>query len=281
MPFSDVDVSLPSGRVRVRVWGDGGPAVVCVPGLSANLAGLDVVGAALERRGFRALVPDLRGRGMSDVTPPGTYGWPAHAADVVAVAGALGADRFDVVGWSMGAMVGMQIATLAPERWRRLVMIDACGPVGAAAVAMIETGVARLGAVYPSLPGYLDAVRGLGLVRPWSAHWERYYEYEMAPVDGGWAARTVRAAVEEDLAWGRAHDGRDLWAGLRRPTLLVRARTPLLPSGGEIVEEAVRDEFLAAVPGARLVEIDANHYGIVADAGAIRAIVSFLGEDER
>jgi 3-oxoadipate enol-lactonase len=281
MPCRDVDLALPSGRVRVRAWGAAGPAVVCVHGLSANLAGMDAIGTALADSGFRTLVPDLRGRGHSEVTPRGTYGWPAHAADVVAIADKLGAERFDIVGWSMGAMVGMQVVALAPGRCRRMVLIDACGPVSAPALALIERGVTRLGAVHPSLPGYVEMVRGLNMVRPWSPYWERYYAYEMGPVAGGWQARTSRTAVEEDLDWGRTHDARDLWAGLRGPTLLLRATQPLLPDVGHIVEEAVRDEFLAAAPGARLAEVDANHYGIVADPSAARAIVGFLTEKER
>jgi pimeloyl-ACP methyl ester carboxylesterase len=281
MPPRDTDLALPSGRVRVRVRGDHGPLVVCIPGISANLVALDPIGEALAAAGFRAVTPDLRGRGLSDVTGPGTYGWPAHAEDVAAIASALGAERFDVVGWSMGAHVGMQLAATAPERCRRLVLIDACGPVGEEALALIERGVERLGAVYPTLPGYLEMVRGLGMVRPWSAGWDRYYEYEMEPVEGGWRARTSRAAVQEDLAWGRAHDGRDLWPRLRAPVLLLRAARPLLPDGGDIVETRVRDEFLAAVSGARALEIDANHYGIVAHPATARAAVGFLREEDR
>jgi hypothetical protein len=40
--YEDFDVSLESGRLRVRRWGGtDAPVVVCVPGLSANLCGFD------------------------------------------------------------------------------------------------------------------------------------------------------------------------------------------------------------------------------------------------
>src|SRR6266567_6215330 len=68
-------------------------------------------------------------RGLSETTPPGTYGWEAHAADVLAAADALGGPRFSIVGWSMGAIVGMAAASLAAARIERLVLIDAVGPV--------------------------------------------------------------------------------------------------------------------------------------------------------
>ena len=40
--YEDSDISLESGTLRVRRWGAAdAPAVVCVPGLSANLCGFD------------------------------------------------------------------------------------------------------------------------------------------------------------------------------------------------------------------------------------------------
>ena len=40
--YEDSDIPLASGRLRVRRWGAAdAPAVVCVPGLSANLCGFD------------------------------------------------------------------------------------------------------------------------------------------------------------------------------------------------------------------------------------------------
>jgi hypothetical protein len=39
----------------------------------------------------------------------------------------------------------------------------------------------------------------------------------------------------------------------------------------------LRDAFLAAVPSGEVAEVDANHYGVMADPEALRAIDSFLG----
>jgi len=60
------------------------------------------------------------------------------------------------------------------------------------------------------------------------------------------------------------------------PALLVRAARPL-PGGGFIVGARLRDDFLAAVPSAEVAEVDANHYGVMADPEALRAIDEFLG----
>jgi len=81
--YEDCDIPLQSGRLRVRRWGAAdAPAVLCVPGLSANLCGFDRLAEQLAGDTLRLVAIDLRGRGRSEVTGAGTYGWRHHARDV-------------------------------------------------------------------------------------------------------------------------------------------------------------------------------------------------------
>ena len=66
---------------------------------------------------------DARGHGRSGYTDdPGHYGWDALAADQLALAEALGVDRFTAGGASMGAATALHAAAMAPERIERLVL---------------------------------------------------------------------------------------------------------------------------------------------------------------
>jgi pimeloyl-ACP methyl ester carboxylesterase len=273
---SQHDFRLPSGLVHAEIRGPvGAPILLAVPGLSANLRGFDFLAERLAPS-WRFVALDLRGRGQSETTPPGTYGWSSHARDVIGVADALGADGFVVIGQSMGAAVAMEIAGQVPGRLRAAVLIDACGQPDPVTAAPIRAAVERLGAVYPSFDGYLELVQRLGTIRPWSPYWERYFRYELVDVPGGVQARSNRAAVLEDADYGERHDPRDLWPSLTAPILLARATQPLVGGAGFIVPEAERDAFLAAVPSATLVEVDANHYGINTHPATAEAITSFL-----
>ena len=273
-----LDLHLASGDLHAEWFGaERGRLVVCIPGLSANLRGFDFIAERVADPTHRIVALDLRGRGQSQVTGPGTYGWLHHAEDVLEVADILGASRFDVVGQSMGAAVAMEIARLAPQRLGSLVLIDVCGVPDPRTVPLIRAAVERLGSVYPSVETYLEVVQRLGTIRPWSPYWERYFRYELAPVPGGGVrARSDRAAVLEDAMYGEEHDPRTLWPYLTQPTLLLRATQELFDGAGFIVPPAERDDFMAAVPPARLVEVDANHYGINTHEASSEAIAAFL-----
>jgi pimeloyl-ACP methyl ester carboxylesterase len=271
------DLALASGGLRAHRSGPpGGGLVLCVPGLSSNGRAFDHLAERLADEGHLVVALDLRGRGLSAATAAGTYGWPAHARDVLEAAGLLSDAPVDVVGHSMGAFVAMQAVALAPGGLRRLVLVDAVGPPEPQTVATIRRAVERLGAVYPSADEYIDRVRQVGSVVPWSERWERAFRYELVDVEGGVRTRTDRSAVLEDLAYGEAHDPRELWADLAGPALLVRSALPILPGQGFVVSAADRNAFIAHVPGAEVVEIDANHYGVMTHEATASAIARFL-----
>ncbi len=251
--------------------------MLLLPGLSANLVSFEAIAPALAATGRQVISLDFRGRGLSEVTPAGSYGWPAHAADVLAVADDLGARRFSVVGWSMGAFIAMEIAARAPELLERVALIDALGYVEPGFMALLDVSLARLGKIVPTRAAYVEAVRASGIIEPWNDTWERYYEYELVDVEGGVRARTDVVAVTEDLEYGKRHAGDDLWRALSMPALLVRATRPALPGIPLVVREEDRDRFLAEKPGAIGIEVDSSHYGVGMDPATLKAIVEFLG----
>lgn len=271
------DVQVTNGRLHVRRLGpETERLVIGFPGVSSNLVGMERLGEAVPMWVF-----DPRGRGRSEVTPPGTYGWPAHARDVLDLATHLGHERLSIVGWSMGAYIAMQAAQMAPERVERVVLIDAIVSAGELADSpagpMIKVSLSRLGAVYPSLDAYLAQVRASGLIEPWDEMWDRYYAYEMQPVEGGVAGLTSRAAVEEDWRYGETHDASTFWPALTMPTLLLRAGRPLLPgSGAFAVPDASLARFRAQMPKVKVVEVDANHFGIGTHPEALAALRDFF-----
>lgn len=273
----DFDLSLSPGRIRARRWGDAGaPLLLCVHGLSANLTAFAKLGERLGGPDHQVVAFDLRGRGRSEVTPAGTYGIDSHARDVLGIADQLGADEFDVAGWSLGALISMRVALHAAHRLRTVTLIDHAGPSDSAALVPIRDGLARLDAVVPTPEAYLEAIRATDVIEPWSPFWDAYYRYELEQLDDGyWWASTSREASEEDLYQDWPRDWRDHWRALTMPTLLIRAMQPL--NGALIVPDRAVAGLRAANPAVRVVETrDSNHFTCMVDLVALSAIEDHL-----
>jgi pimeloyl-ACP methyl ester carboxylesterase len=271
----NVELPLSSGVLHGLRYGASGAPVICVPGLSANARSFAAIAEALARDGHQVVALDLRGRGLSPAGALGSHGWHRHAEDVLEAARKLGFDSFDLVGHSMGAFVAMQAASLQGKAIRRLVLIDAAGVPEREVIPPILAALERLETVYGSREEYLAKIESRGAAVPWDDLWRQHYLYELEDVPGGVRPRTSKGAVVEDAVYGSQHDAKEFWASLRMPTLLLRAARRLLGTGF-VLGTALRDAFLAAVPSARAVEVDANHYGVMAHPDALRAIVGFL-----
>lgn len=132
-PFRDDDLTrfaaegpppLPEGRATVveragtRLWcwtASNGPAVLLLHGGMGNATNFGHQVPALLAAGFQVVAMDSRGHGRSS-WDGGDFSYAAMAEDGLAVLDALGIDRAAVVGWSDGAVTGLEMARAAPER---------------------------------------------------------------------------------------------------------------------------------------------------------------------
>ena len=74
--------------------------------------------------GYQVFAFDSRGHGRSNVTET-PIGYALMASDVLAAMDALGIDKADLVGWSDGGIIGLDIAINHPERLNKLVAYGA------------------------------------------------------------------------------------------------------------------------------------------------------------
>ena len=103
--------------------GDGVP-VLLVHGFSSSHGDWDATGwtRALERAGRAWLAPDLPGHGASEKPhDPASYRSQALADALAGVLDEAAAERADVVGYSLGAELAVELALAHPSRVRRLV----------------------------------------------------------------------------------------------------------------------------------------------------------------
>lgn len=114
-PVRDSSIRLPDGRsLAYAEWGDpNGRPVFLFHGMPGSRLFFPDPDAAAEAR-VRAITTDRPGMGRSDPQPGHRIvDWPP---DVLALAEALGLDRFGVIGWSAGTPYVFACAALMPER---------------------------------------------------------------------------------------------------------------------------------------------------------------------
>ena len=126
------DLALPSthhvllGRMRFHYldWGTAGrPPVVFLHGGGLNAHTWDLVCASLKRE-WHCLALDQRGHGESEWSPEMDYATESHAGDLDAFVGALGLERFVLIGMSLGGVNALAWAGRHSRRLAGLVLID-------------------------------------------------------------------------------------------------------------------------------------------------------------
>ena len=140
----------------IRVWyamfGRGDPVVLLHGGLAnSNYWGHQV--RALQRH-YQVIVMDSRGHGRSSRNQE-PYGYDLMASDVIALLDHLKIKKAAIVGWSDGAIIGLDIAMKHPERVSRLFAFAAnSDPSGVADIAssdVFNAYIARAGDEYKRL----------------------------------------------------------------------------------------------------------------------------------
>jgi pimeloyl-ACP methyl ester carboxylesterase len=122
-----------AGRVRLPV--------ICLHGLTRNSSDFEEVApyiAALDRR---VIVPDFRGRGLSENDPDAmNYHLWTYARDILHLCDAFGIGQAIFIGNSMGGLVAMVLSTLRPNLIKAAILND-IGPT------LASKGQARISAL--------------------------------------------------------------------------------------------------------------------------------------
>ena len=140
----------------IKIWyasfGQGEPVLLIHGGLAnSNYWGHQV--RALQKH-YRVVVMDSRGHGRSSRNEQ-PYGYDLMASDVLALMDHLGIKKAAIVGWSDGAIIGLDIAMHHPERVSRLFAFAAnSDPSGVADIAksdVFNAYIERAGEEYKRL----------------------------------------------------------------------------------------------------------------------------------
>ncbi len=238
------------------------PAIMLCNSLGTTHAMWDAQAKAFARQ-FRVVRYDRRGHGKSGVTQ-GPYSMAMLARDALAIMDALGLEKVNWCGLSMGGMVGQWLGANAPDRIERLVL-------------------ANTHYYYPDKEfwnGRIRTVAEKGLAHIVGPNMERWFTKEFREREPDTIARMTEIFVATPLAGYiacceavRDMDHRDLLARINAPTLVIAGRyDPGIP-----LESA--EHIRSHVPRAQLTLLDAAHISAVEQADDFSAeVLGFLGQ---
>jgi lipase len=237
-------------------WGEpSAPTVMCMHGVSSHAPRFRRLAEWLVPR-FRVVSVDLRGHGHSDWAPP--WDFDTHVGDLLETADSLGIDGADWMGHSFGGRLALELAARAPERVRRLVLLDPAVWVPPPRALEIAEQM-RADESFASQEEAIEArlTSGLNDLVPRAILEEEIPEHLDRGADGRWRYRNARSAVI--AAYGEMAKTPPL-DRVTAPALLVRGADsevlpePLVASTRELYAGPLE---VVDVPGGHIVMWDA------------------------
>lgn len=228
-------------KMAYQEWGDphNPNVLLCLHGVTRVSDDFDQLARALCDT-YRVVCPDVVGRGRSDwLRDPQYYVLPQYLNDVVTLLARLNAETVDLVGTSMGGLIGIGLASLPDNPLRKLVLNDVGPTLNADAMGRIgeyigadmrfptfDEAAAYVRAISASFGPHTDAEwRKLAadvLHQNAGGEWTRHYDLKLAEPFKSTTPETFK--LSEALLW-------NAYRAITCPTLLVRgAQSDLLSS---------------------------------------------------
>lgn len=258
MPFHTTDDGC---RLAYALTGpETAPALVLSNSLGTDRSLWDQQVHAFAER-YRVLRYDTRGHGESDA-PAGNYTIDRLGRDALSLMDGVGMRQAHVCGVSIGGLTTLWLGIHAPDRVHRLVLANTAARVGSLEFWAERMRVARTEGLEP--------LADLTMQR-WFTERFRRAEPEVVARLRATMLRVPVAGYLGCCAALRDADLRELATRVQAPSLVVTGSADVAtpPAAGEALA--------AAIPGARLRELDAAHLANVEQSAAFTAaVLAFL-----
>lgn len=227
--------------------------VMCLHGLTRNSRDFDNLASHL-CTGRRVICPDTVGRGHSDwLRSNNDYNLPQYNLDVAVVAAQAGVANYDIVGTSLGGLMGIVLASMDRSPIRRLVIND-IGP------EIPMPALKRLGRYVGENPLFETIEEVDAYVRekyepfgPMSDdEWREIAEYSSYKnTDGYRMAYDPTIAENYKKYWLLTYFNIwEYWEKIECPVLILRG------TESDFLTENLRDRMLESLPHAELIEFE-------------------------
>ena len=253
--------------------------VICLHGLTRNSKDFGALAPLIAATGRRVIVPDVRGRGLSDRDPvvsnyvPNTY-----ARDVLDLMDKLGIARAIFIGTSMGGIMSLAISGMRKRAVAGLVLNDVGPEVCNVGIERIKSYVGKkvdIGS-WDDAAAYLRNINGTAFPDYEEGDWAAFARRTFADTDGA-PRLDYDAAIMQPLSQNRYKAMTFVaWYLFKRlartaPLLLIRGEL------SDLLSSEIADKMQRRAPSMRRVEVPrVGHAPMLDEAPAVEAITDFL-----
>ncbi|MCG6858339.1 MAG: alpha/beta hydrolase [Salaquimonas sp.] len=227
-----------------RKHGEGKPWILFLHGAGSSHLSWALQTRAFAYDGWNVMAPDFPGHFLSVGSTGGSAleGIEAHARWVIALMDAVGAEQAVVAGHSMGGLVALEIARIAPKRVRAVILIGTAAaiPVNPALIEMAENLEEE---AFASMTSWSYGPGAQLHENTWPGASHIFFNLDMM-------RRNPKGVLATDLKTCAAYQGGpDAARGLRCPSLCILAGTDRMTPlrNGRTLAEMLPDNEVVVV----------------------------------
>ena len=253
--------------------------VVCLHGLTRNSKDFEDVAPWLAGCSRRVLVPDVRGRGLSDRDPnPLHYSPKVYVRDVLDLMESLGIARAIFLGTSMGGIITMALAAIRPKAVVAAILNDVGPEIAPEGVTRIMSYVGKPVEIndWEAAANYVRQTNGAAFPDYADADWQRFAQRTFRDNAGVPELDYDPRILEPLLQHRPGRHSRLAWFLFRRlarkrPTLLVRG------ANSDVITQPIADKMERKAPALRRIDVSGvGHAPMLTEPVAVDAIKQFL-----
>ena len=252
------------------------PPLLCLPGLTRNARDFAAVAERYSPR-LRVLALDFRGRGESEYDlVPARYNPLTYAGDLLEFLDQLGVPQAIFAGTSLGGLVTMAIAGLAPQRIAAAILNDVGPELSEAGLDRIQGYLGRdvRFASWDEAAAAIEASQRQAFPKHSHTDWVAMARRNCRE-EGGEVRFDYDMAIAEPFKTLGPRPKIDMW-----PLFEALAQKPLLVVRGalsDLLSADAAEKMQAAAPNAKFVEVaDVGHAPDLGEPEAISGIDAFL-----
>lgn len=220
-----------SYKMYYTAWGyqeNAQKTLICIHGLNRNSRDWDYVGQYFASKGYYVVAPDIVGRGNSDYLKNYVgYDVPFYVMDILHLIQTLQLTNIELLGTSMGGLIGMAIASSSPQPLQKLIMNDIGAEVESAGLTRIGgyTGKQNEYQSYAEAKQYLlDLCTDFGVLP--DSVWEEFARHSLQRnANGKYELKrdvNLSKTFANSVPAGENLDLWSYWQTVSIPTLVIR-----------------------------------------------------------